>query len=209
MDNFDHTEVTSSEIGGSHSTILILFQNQNKNKNSPKALSKKPTDSPQNQKSLDKVLPCQELIKMGEFGGRGKIPETFSPGDEIDLSWKQNEFAKWYRLWISAQYKDKPPPDNGPRIQSFLFTQSKCAFTPILLYPAMEYDTIFTSMINFQDVLKQKERENGPFWSDEGVCHIANEMQLLYPQKFSNIFFGIGSFHLEKVVIGCLGTYLK
>ena len=26
-------------------------------------------------------LPCQELIKMGNFGGRGKIPETFSPMD--------------------------------------------------------------------------------------------------------------------------------
>ena len=36
-------------------------------------------------------------------------------------------------------------------------------------------------MINYQDVLKQKERENGPLWSDEGVYHIAKEMQL-YPQ---------------------------
>ena len=61
MDNFDHTEVTSSGIGGSHNTILMLFQSQNENGNSPKALSKKPTDSLQNQKSLDKILPCQEL----------------------------------------------------------------------------------------------------------------------------------------------------
>ena len=66
-------------------------------------------------------------------------------------------------------------------------------------------------MINFQDVLKQKERENGPLWSDEGVYHITKEIQLLYPQsyKVSNIFLGIGGFHLEKVVIGCLGTYLE
>ena len=76
-------------------------------------------------------------------------------------------------------------------------------------YPATEYDTIFTTMINYQDVLKQKERENGPLWSDEGVYHIAKEMQLLYPQKFSNIFLEVGGFHLEKVVIGCLGTYLE
>ena len=47
MDNFDHTEVTS-EIGGSHDTILMLFQNQKENENSPKALSKKPTGSSQN-----------------------------------------------------------------------------------------------------------------------------------------------------------------
>ena len=104
MDNFDHTEVTSG-IGGSHDTILMLFQNQNENENSPKALSKKPTGSPQNQKSLDKILHCQELIKIGKFCGRGKIPETFSPGDEIDLSWKKNGFAKQYRLWTLTWYK--------------------------------------------------------------------------------------------------------
>ena len=98
MDNFDHTEVTLSGIGGSHDTILMLFQNQNKKENSPKALSKKPRGSPQNQKSLDKILPCQELIKIGKFGGRGKIPEISLPGDEIDLSWNKNEFLKQYRL---------------------------------------------------------------------------------------------------------------
>ena len=86
MDNFEHTEVTSSGIGGSHDTILMLFQNQNENENFRNALSKKPTGSPQNQKSLNKILPCQDLIKIGKFGGRVKIPESFSPGDEIDLS---------------------------------------------------------------------------------------------------------------------------
>ena len=59
-------------------------------------------------------------------------------------------------------------------------------------------------MINFQDVLKQNDRENGPLWSDEGVYHTAKEIQL-----FSNIFLGIGGLHLEQVVIGCLGTYLE
>ena len=64
-------------------------------------------------------------------------------------------------------------------------------------------------MINFQDVLKQKERENGPLWSHDRVYHTAKEMKLLYPQKFSNIFLGIGGFQLEKVVIGWLGTHLE
>ena len=218
MDNFDHTEVISSGIGGSHDTILILFQNQNENENSPKARSKKPTGSLQNQKSTDKILPCQEIIKMGKFGVRGKIPETSSPGDEMNLSWKKNQFAEQYRLWILARYKDKSPLDNGPHIQSFVSVKSlldssthfitKCAFTPILPYPVTEYDAILTTMINFQDVPKQKERENGPLWSDEGVYHIAKEIQLLYPQKFGNTFPRIGGFHLQKVVIG-LGMYLE
>ena len=64
-------------------------------------------------------------------------------------------------------------------------------------------------MINFQDVLKQKEHKNGPLWSDEGVHYTAKESRLLYPQKFSNIFLGNDSFHLEKVVISCYGTYLE
>ena len=122
MDNFDHTEVTS-EIGGSHDTILMLFQNQNENENSPEALSKKPTGSSQNQESLDKILSCQKLIKMGKFSGRGKIPETFSSGDETDLSWKKNEFAKQYRLWILARYKDKSPLDNEHHTQLSLTQQ--------------------------------------------------------------------------------------
>ena len=219
MDNFDHTKVTSSVIGGSHDTIVMLFENQNENANPPKALSKKPTGSTQNQKSLDKILPCQELIKMVKFGGRSKIPETFSTGEQIDLSWKKNEFAKQYRLWILAQYKDKSPLDNGPHVQSLAAGKSlldpsthfitKCVFTLILPYPATECDAIFTTMINFQDVLKQKGRENGPLWSDEEVNHIAKEIQLLYPQKFSNIFLGIDGFYLEKTVISYLGTYLE
>ena len=64
-------------------------------------------------------------------------------------------------------------------------------------------------MINFQDVLKQKQRNNGPLWSDEGVYHVAKEIQLCHPEKFNNIFLGIRGFHLEKVVIGCLGAYLE
>ena len=63
--NFDHNEATSSGIGVWDDTIVMLFQNQNESENSPKALSKKFTESPQNQKSLDKILLCQELIKSG------------------------------------------------------------------------------------------------------------------------------------------------
>ena len=86
---------------------------------------------------------------MVELGGRGKIPEIFSPSDEIDLSWKKNEFAKQYRLWILTRYKDNSPVDNGPHILFFAAVKSlldsfthfitKCAFTPIPPYPVMEY----------------------------------------------------------------------
>ena len=50
-------------------------------------------------------------------------------------------------------------------------------------------------MVNFQDVLKQKQLDSGPLLSDEGVYRIAKEIQLLEPDKFSNIFLGLGGFH--------------
>ena len=83
------------------------------------------------------------------------------------------------------------------------------AQTPILPFPVTEYDTVFTCMTNFQDVLKQLGLPYGPLWSDEGVYHIAKELQLLNPNLFQNIFLGLGGFHTEKIVLACLGTYLK
>ena len=89
-------------------------------------------------------------------------------------------------MWTLARYKDKSSTDNGPFIPSFAAVKSlpdsstyfiaKCAFTPILHYLVTEYDAIFTVMINFQDMLKQKERENGPLWSDEGVYHTTKDI---------------------------------
>ena len=70
---------------------------------------------------------------MGKFGGRGKIPETFSPGDGIDLPWKNNEFAKQYRLWILTQYKDNSPIDNEPHIPSFAAVKSLLDSSTFLL----------------------------------------------------------------------------
>ena len=51
--------------------------------------------------------------------------------------------------------------------------------------------TIFTAMINFQNILKQKGLANGPLWSDEGIYHLAKEIQLLQSDEFNNIFLGI------------------
>ena len=189
MDNFDHEEATSSGIGGSHDTILMLFQNSNKTGNKQKALSKKPPNF-KSQRTLDKVLPCQELIKMGKFSGRGKVSKTFFPGKEFDYSLKEEELERQYRLWVLARYLNKA--ENGLHLPSFAAVKSlldtficsvtECAFTSILPYPATEFDTIFTTMVNFQDVLRQRERESGPLWSDEGVYHIAN--QLIHPERF-------------------------
>ena len=76
------------------------------------------------------------------------------------------------------------------------FDIMKTSFVPILPYFATEMDTIFTSMLNFQDVLKQKNAMSGALWSDEGVYAIAKEIQPLKPKHFGNIFLGMGPFNM-------------
>ena len=63
-------------------------------------------------------------------------------------------------------------------------------------------------MINFQDALKQKGDTHG-LWVDEGVYCITKEIQLMIPEFTNILFLGLGGFHMEKIVLVCLGSYLE
>ena len=63
-------------------------------------------------------------------------------------------------------------------------------------------------MVKFQDVLQQRHLENGAPWCDEGVYHIAKDLQLLYYNKSTNNFLGLGRFHMEKVLLCVIGQFL-
>ena len=56
--------------------------------------------------------------------------------------------------------------------------------TPILPYLATTYNAILTTMMSFQDTLQQKGNSYGGLWADEGVYHIAKQIQLLKPNDF-------------------------
>ena len=64
-------------------------------------------------------------------------------------------------------------------------------------------------MVNFHDVLQQRCMSCGPRWSDEGVYRLAKELQLNHPERFDNIFLGIGRFHMEKIIIAWCEKYLE
>ena len=82
------------------------------------------------------------------------------------------------------------------------------AFIPILPHPATSYDSIFTSITNFRNIMKETRNISGTLWCDEGVCHIAREIQLLSSDSF-DVFLGLGGFHTEKGFMTCLRKYLK
>ena len=123
-----------------------------------------------------------------------------------------------YFLWTINRYSKKITHDDD-YVPGFTaaksiavnnaFHPTTTILTPILPYPATSYDAVFTTMVNFQDALKQKGDAYGALWADEGVYHIAKEIQLLKSDQFDNLFLGLGGFHMEKIVLACLGAYLE
>ena len=123
-----------------------------------------------------------------------------------------------YFLWLVNRFSKRATQESDyvPGFTAVRSSTVNCNFhptttilTPILPYPATTYDAILTTMINFQDALKQKGDAYGGLWADEGVYRIAKEIQLMKPDQFNNIFLGLGGFHMEKIVLACLGTYLE
>ena len=148
---------------------------------------------------------------------------AFAPEAASTASSESSFITSDYFLWTVNRYSKKTAaPDSDydsdfvPGFTAARSTTVNCKFhptttvlTPILPYPATTYDAILTTMINFQDALKQKGDAYGALWADEGVYRIAKEIQLLRPEQFKNIFLGLGGFHMEKIVLACLGAYLE
>ena len=56
-------------------------------------------------------------------------------------------------------------------------------------HPATDNDTIFTAMIIFQDVLKQKALCKNALWlwSGKGGYQLAKEIHILHPEKLNKM----------------------
>ena len=172
---------------------------------------------PLNENLLTTVLPCQTLSYATNLGKRGEIRADLTTGEFKDVV--STTTKEQFKIWCAARSSKMLNQTHKARVPSFIATNSlfansvdaitKFAFTPIIPYPATEFDTIFTCMKNFQDVLLQRKQEYGPLWCDEGVYRIAKKLQLLNPDTFGNIFLGLGGFHMEKVLIACCGSFLK
>ena len=152
------------------------------------------------------------------------FPKILFASQPVDMQDIIKNSHKHYDTWIVARYFSKSRDTSGSEfdgqcIPSFSATNSMlqamlpkvttATSTPIIPHPANEYDTINTTMKNYQDVLMQNNLQYGPLWSDEGVYRLAKELQLLNPDDFSNTFLGLGGFHMEKVVIACCGKFLE
>ena len=118
-----------SGIGGSHDTILMLFQNTaNETGNKPKEISTKPSAEFE-RKALDRILDCQKPVRAAKYGGCCQIPVTFVPSPPPDTRELEISMNADFMNWVIARFATKKHiPDfsscENPSIPSFTATNS-------------------------------------------------------------------------------------
>ena len=82
-------------------------------------------------------------------------------------------------------------------------------FLPVLPHPVTKYETVYTSLKNFNNILGQLEQNQMAIFCDEGVYHIAREIKLQKPEEFSGLVLCLGAFHLIKTFLACIAHALQ
>lgn len=221
FDNFDHEEATMSGIGGTHDTVSVLMQDK------PDSTRKKPNISDTNVdhrcKQFTSELPCQKQRVYIKPSKKPEVPQYLGDNDIVfddNLSAIKMKDLLWCiaRLDLSDIDNIKPTCEDQqmPSWQAFnsLITDEAVpekivGFLPVIPHPVTEYATVYTALKNFQNILSQLKQTHIAITADEGVYHIAQEIKMQHPDEFQNVILCLGSFHMIKIVLACIGKYLE
>ena len=86
--------------------------------------------------------------------------------------------------------------------------EKNLAFLPVLPHPVTQYPTVYTAMKNFMEIGSQLAQNEIPMYCDEGVYCIVREIQLMRPEEFRTLVPCLGTIHLNKTVLKCIGKSL-
>ena len=223
LDNFDHEEASLSGIGGTHDTVMVLFQeDSNVKRQKPKRSESNITHG---NRKFEEDLPCQQLKEFHKPIKRPKLSESYVIPDELynvspeeyttqvlkDIAWTLS------RCDTSEGQLDILPEDQAMpswSASNSVWTEEQLAtkrvgFLPILPNPVTQHSTVYTAMKTMQDVLSQLQQPCMAVACDEAVFCIAREIQMMREEEFSNLVLVMGSFHMIKVVLNCTGKYVQ
>ena len=68
---------------------------------------------------------------------------------------------------------------------------------------------MFTALYNLANVANQLQQHCLPVFCDKGVYCIVTEIFLKQPEHFRNLVPMMGSFHMAKAAMHCVGKYLR
>jgi len=226
FDNFDHNEATLSGIGGCHDTVTVLFQEDTFVGDGKPKVSE--TNIRHGSKSFHSELKCQSLLAYHKPAKKPDIPADFEVQAEPPPANKDalNKSALKDTVWtlshldlcetVEGVVNVKPIKQDMPSWSACnsVWTNEdipimRVAFLPVFPHPVTEYCTVYSAMKNMVDLLHQLDQAQLAVTTDEGVYHIAREIQLHKPNEFKGIILCMGSFHMTKVLLGCIGKYLR
>ena len=134
MDNFDYQEQTLSGIGGSHDTVLVIFQNESNNvEDSNTNLQKSVVNK--GMRSFHSLLPCQELKYFKKPTQRGEISKTFTVARKPNLDLPASSAREQDMIWTLCRYfaSRESDPDECrylPGVHSTVWYQVKIFHRP-------------------------------------------------------------------------------
>ena len=225
FDNFDHNEHTLSGIGSTHDTVSILIQEKTGDNRRKPHISE--TDVIHGSKHFIGPMPCQEIGEPLKFQKTIEVPSSLNiSSDLFEMQEdKYQDILKTDVAWLLARLDilkiksgslhsstDQTIPE-WSAFNSFVSNENKIeqrvGFLPVLPHPVTKYETVLKSLQNFSNILYQLQQDNMAIFCDEGVYHIAREILLKRPDEFKGLTLCLGSFHLIKTYLACIGKYLR
>ena len=185
------------------------------------------TDVQHGSQTFTAELKCQTLREFYKPAKKPDLPEDYmvSPSHPVNQDLLNNVGTKeiaWLLSRMDLCETDPRRLNTRPQNQTMpIWSAANSAlsvediplkhvgFLPVLPYPVTDYVSVYTAVKNFQSVLEFLDQPKLPVTCDEGVYRIAREIQLVRPNEFGNIVLCLGSFHMAKVALGCIGKYIK
>ena len=90
-------------------------------------------------------------------------------------------------------------------VSNKILTCKTPAFLPVLPYPVMQHDTVYTCLNNFSKICDLLPQKLLRIFCDEGVFQYVVDIYLCNPEVFFNIMPMMGIFHLTKAAFHCIG----
>ena len=224
IDNFDHEDRSSiSGMYSSHDSMTVLFQTKGSNHSQ----LRKPKISQCSYYSTEKnvnPLNCQVLETYIKPSSK-QVP---LPSDFPFTSNPKYEDSDTSRI-ISAARNCCMPDDyvtksnmtcsNLRTIPSWSGTHALISksnlplkvvgFLPVLPHPITKHETVYTLLVNLDNIAQSLDQEVLPFFSDEGVYQYVVDIYLDNPGIFKRLFPMLGGFHMAKAACRCAGKYLR
>lgn len=216
IDNNDFQEETLSGQGTTHVTATVIYQQTDPTKVTYVLRSKNVQDTSFTDAKIHKYQEIQHFNPTI----KNPVADSYIP---IKLNNEKSliDFKTMFWVLCRAQY-DKIIQNFCRPTKNFIpgwtpFNQLLCTknlplttvgFCPLIPNPPTSQDVVYSSMKNFVAMCDSLGQEYQILTCDMAIYQIAKDIQLC-STEFPNLILRIGTFHLQKNFLRCLGQYIQ